>query len=71
MTTTILLLIVTILFSSLFSGMEIAFISSNKLLLGIDLNSRTMTSFVIEKFYSSSNNFVSSLLVGNNIVLVI
>ena len=71
MTTTILLLIVTILFSALFSGMEIAFISSNKLLLGIDLNSRTMTSFVIEKFYSSSNNFVSSLLVGNNIVLVI
>lgn len=68
---TIALLIVVILFSALFSGMEIAFIASNKLLIGIDMNSRTMTSYVIEKFYSNSNNFVSSLLVGNNIVLVI
>lgn len=71
MTTTILLLIATILFSALFSGMEIAFVASNKLLMGIDLNSRTMTSYVINRFYSNSNNFVSSLLVGNNIVLVI
>lgn len=68
---TIALLIVVILFSALFSGMEIAFIASNKLLIGIDMNSRTMTSYVIDKFYSNSNNFVSSLLVGNNIVLVI
>lgn len=71
MTTTIFLLIATILFSALFSGMEIAFVASNKLLMGIDLNSRTMTSYVINRFYSNSNNFVSSLLVGNNIVLVI
>lgn len=71
MTTTILLLIIVILFSALFSGMEIAFVSSNRLLMGIDLNSRTLTSFVIDKYYSNSNNFVSSLLVGNNIVLVI
>ena len=49
MTTTILLLIIVILFSALFSGMEIAFVSSNRLLMGIDLNSRTLTSFVIDK----------------------
>lgn len=71
MITTILLLIVVILFSALFSGMEIAFVASNKLLMGIDMNNRTITSFAIDKFYSNSNNFVSSLLVGNNIVLVI
>lgn len=71
MTTTIILLIIAILFSALFSGMEIAFVSSNKLLMGIDLGSRSITSYVINKFYSNSNNFVSSLLVGNNIVLVI
>lgn len=71
MTTTILLLIIVILLSALFSGMEIAFISSNKLLMGIDLNSRTLTSYVLDKYYSNSNNFISSLLVGNNIVLVI
>ncbi len=71
MLTTILLLIVTILFSALFSGMEIAFVSSNRLLLGIDRSERSVTSYVINKFYSNSNNFISSLLVGNNIVLVI
>ena len=71
MTTTILQLIVVILFSALFSGMEIAFVSSNKLLLGIDRNERSTTSYVINKYYANSNNFISSLLVGNNIVLVI
>lgn len=71
MTTTIIFLIIVILFSALFSGMEIAFIASNKLLMGIDLNGRTITSYVINRYYSNSNNFVSSILVGNNIVLVI
>ena len=71
MLTLIISLIVVILFSALFSGMEIAFVSSNRLLLGIDQHKRSMTSFVINKFYSKSNNFISSLLVGNNISIVI
>ena len=71
MLTTILSLIIVILFSALFSGMEIAFVSSNKLLFGIDRNERSTTNYVISRFYSNSNNFISSLLVGNNIVLVI
>lgn len=71
MTTTLLSLLIVILLSALFSGMEIAFIASNKLLLGIDLNERGATSHVLNRFYSNSNNFISTLLVGNNIVLVI
>ena len=71
MLTLFLQLAVVILFSALFSGMEIAFVSSNRLLLGIDQNNRSLTSFVIDKYYSNSNNFISSLLVGNNISIVI
>lgn len=71
MLTLVLSLTIVILFSALFSGMEIAFVSSNRLLLGIDQNNRSMTSFVINKFYSQSNNFISTLLVGNNISIVI
>ena len=71
MTTNIILLIIVILFSALFSGMEIAFVSSNKLLHGIDRSEPSLTSSAINKFYSNSNNFISTLLVGNNIVLVI
>ena len=71
MTTDIVLLIIVILFSALFSGMEIAFVSSNKLLHGIDSSERSMTTDIINKFYANSNNFISTLLVGNNIVLVI
>ena len=67
----VLSLTIVILFSALFSGMEIAFVSSNRLLLGIDQNNRSITSFVINKFYSNSNNFISTLLVGNNISIVI
>ena len=71
MTTTIISVIVVILFSALFSGMEIAFIASNKFLMEIDMSKKTATSRILDKFYRNSNNFVSSLLVGNNIVLVI
>ena len=71
MLTLLLQLTIVILFSALFSGMEIAFVSSNRLLLGIDQNKRSLTSFVIDKYYSNSNNFISSLLVGNNISIVI
>ena len=37
----------------------------------IDMSNNTVTSRILDKFYRNSNNFVSSLLVGNNIVLVI
>ena len=70
-TSDIILLIIVILFSALFSGMEIAFVSSNKLLHGIDSIENSLTSRAINRFYSNSNNFISTLLVGNNIVLVI
>lgn len=64
-------IIVTLIFSAFFSGMEIAFVSSNRMLLEMDKDKLGPSKKVLDLFYRHSNNFVSTLLVGNNIALVI
>ena len=64
-------LIVTMLFSGFFSGMEIAFVSSNRLLAEMDREKNGLSQKAIAVFYQHPNNFVSTMLVGNNISLVI
>ena len=70
MTDTVIALIVTMVFSAFFSGMEIAFVSSNRLLAEMD-TSGSPSQRAISFFYRHPNNFVSTMLVGNNIALVI
>ena len=63
--------IVTIVFSAFFSGMEIAFVSSNRMLLEMDKGKLGPVKKIIDLFYRHSNNFVRTMLVGNNIARVI
>ena len=71
MTSLIIGLLVAMLFSAFFSGMEIAFVSSNRLLAEMDKEKNGLSQKAIALFYHHPNNFVSTMLVGNNIALVV
>lgn len=67
----ILLAIIAVLLSALFSGTEIAYVQSNKVRIGIDASKGGLISRIISLFSRHQDMFISTLLVGNNIVLVV
>ena len=64
-------IIVTLVLSGFFSGMEMAFVSSNRMLAEMDKEKNGISQHCLSLFYRQPNNFVSTMLVGNNIVLVV
>ena len=59
------------LFSAFFSGMEIAYVSSNRMLAEMTADGSSISHRIVSFFYKHPNTFVSTMLVGNNIALVI
>ena len=72
MGTTFIYLIISMIFSAYFSGMEIAFVQSNKLRFEMDRSEDNgLINRILSMFYKHPNNFISTMLVGNNIALVV
>ena len=71
LTAAIAITIIAVIFSALFSGSEIAYVQSNKVRMEIDATEGGLVNRIIRGFSRHEDMFISSLLVGNNVVLVI
>lgn len=71
MLATILTVIGTLALSAFFSGMEIAFVSSNKLKLEIEKKQSRVLNYIADIFLKDPGQYITSILVGNNIALVL
>ncbi len=63
--------LVSLMFSALFSGCEMAFVTSDRVRVELDVKRGGLISRIINLFYSRSELFISTILVGNNVMLVI
>lgn len=71
MTHTLVIMLVSLFFSALFSGLEIAFVSADRLRFEMDAERRTFSSRLLGLFFRNPNLYLSTMLVGNNIALVL
>ena len=67
----IVIVVISVTLSAFFSGMEIAFTSANRLRMEIDRKRGGVVGRIIERFASKPGEFITTMLVGNNIVLVV
>lgn len=70
-TTWILITVVSLLLSGFFSGTEMAFVTADKVRTAVDVHKGGFISRLVRRFYDKSEFFISTILVGNNIVLVV
>ncbi len=67
----IAIIVICLLLSAFFSGMEIAYVSSNKVYLSIEKRQQNFNASILNKLTDKPSQFITSMLVGNNVVLVI
>tara|TARA_B110001454_G_scaffold56457_2_gene55241 strand:- start:283 stop:1551 length:1269 start_codon:yes stop_codon:yes gene_type:complete len=67
----VVVIIISIFFSAFFSGMEIAFISSNKIYLEIEKKQGGFIAFLLKKTTRKPSKFIATMLLGNNVALVV
>lgn len=68
--TQVVLIVVCLLFSAFFSGLEIAYISRNKLNFEIKSKSKSIFGKIFALFNRNNSEFIATMLIGNNLALV-
>ena len=66
-----IIVVITLVFSALCSGLEIAFNSINRLQLEVELTKNSFSAKLIRLFFKNQSRFITSLLLGNNIALIV
>jgi len=67
----LLIIFIVLIFSSFFSGMEIAFISANKVFIELEKKKNTVVAKVLTQITKKPSKFIATMLIGNNVALVI
>ena len=67
----VIIIIVSLILSAFFSGMEIAYVSSNKIHIEIEKKQEGLLAKILTKLTAKPSKFITTMLIGNNIALVI
>ena len=67
----ILIIVLSLILSAFFSGMEIAYISSNKIYIEIEKRQNDFLATILKRLTKKPSKFIATMLVGNNIALVV